>query len=85
MITLTTLTTVAGYVAAEGADGSLVWGIGATEAAALADATAQGAAVPLTVVPASADLLRAVSTGGGALEWAVWDGVAYTLAASDRR
>jgi hypothetical protein len=80
-----TLTTVAGYVVAEGADGSLVWGIGATEAAALADAQAQGYSGPLHAVPASADLLRAVSTGGGALEWAAWNGIAQTVAESVRR
>jgi hypothetical protein len=90
MTTSTATATVYGFIVAEGRDGSPIWGIGATAEAALADAASQTgySGTPLTIghcIPASAELIRTVKWDGGALEWAIWDGVARTLAESVRR
>jgi len=78
-----------GFIVAEGRDGAIIWGVGATAEAALADALAQGyhgRTLSLAdCIPASASLIRTVSVGGGAVEWAIWDGIAQTLAESVRR
>ena len=71
----------AGFIVAESQDGSIIWGIGFTEAGAWLDAQAQAAGCSIdmngcTAYPASAKLLAEVELGGGALEWTLLDGVA---------
>jgi hypothetical protein len=88
----TTTVKASGFIVAEGFDGSLIWGVGATEKAAIADAKKQAAysgkklaVAGCVILPATAKLICAVRRGDGALEWAVWAGVAQTFAESVRR
>ena len=85
--TTTTPITPAGFIAtaAARADQIAIYGTGATEAEAIADAVAQAGdprypAADYVAYPASAALLAQVETDGGAISWGTVRCVAVTAA-----